>query len=77
MDRSQRDVDEGTFVKFKVMTVKERIKIGEALTNAMKNMLKEQEIVEKRKRELHFFDEVKPLRFGKGSENTSEQIYIV
>ena len=38
-----RDVDEETFRKFRSMTVEERMKMGEALTLAMKKMMRERE----------------------------------
>ena len=39
-----RDVDEETFRKFKVMSVEEKMKLGLALTIAMKRLLEEKKI---------------------------------
>lgn len=69
-----REVDEEVFRQFRAMTVRRRIKLGEAITKAMENLLEEQKIKEKKKKRLHYLDEVKPLSFGNGTENTSEEI---
>ena len=42
-----RDVDEETFRKFRAMTIEERMNMGEAVTIAMKKMMREKETKKK------------------------------
>ena len=65
-----RDVDEEIFRKFRVFSIKRKIKIGEALTIAMKNILKK-EANTKIKTPLF---SAKPIDFGDGTEKMSEEI---
>lgn len=65
-----RDVDDEVFRKFRIFSIKRRIKIGEALTIAMKNILKK-EANKKIKRQLF---NAKPIDFGVGTEKISEEI---
>ena len=39
-----RDVDEETFRKFRAMSVEERIKLGDAMTMAMRHWIKEERV---------------------------------
>ncbi|MBI5803991.1 hypothetical protein HY450_01985 [Candidatus Pacearchaeota archaeon] len=65
-----RDVDEETFRKFKAASVRERLKLGVALSIAMKNWL-EEKIGQKSKIK---FPKVKPFSFGPGNERLSEEV---
>ena len=64
-----RDVDENTFRKFRMLNIKRKVKLGEALTSAMKNALKK----ESDKITKTPF-QIKPIDFGVGTEKTSEDI---
>ena len=69
-----RDVDEETFRKFKVMSVEEKMKLGVALTMAMKYFLKKEAHRKKHKKTVQHLLEVKPFDWGPGTEKTSEEI---
>lgn len=66
-----RDVDEDTFRKFKAMSVQENIKLGDALTTAMKHLIEERKLEEKHEIKR---PKVKPFDWGKGTEKTSEEV---
>jgi len=66
-----RDVDEETFRKFKEMSVGDRMKLGIALTLAMKRLLKEHK--KKRHKKL-MGPRLEPFNWGHGTEKTSEEI---
>lgn len=68
-----RDVDEEVFRKFRALTVEEKMKLGEALTLAMKRMIQEKK-KERKEGNTKLLLEVKPFDFGKGTENLSEEI---
>lgn len=67
---SVRDVDEDVFRKFRSMSVEERMKIGPALTRAMRKFLEEKE----KSSNLIKAPKVKPFNWGEGTENTSKKI---
>ncbi len=67
MQLSVRDVDEKVFREFKAAAVRNKVKLGGALTLAM--MKFRQELDRKRK-----FTDFKPTKWGKGSEHVSEQV---
>lgn len=65
-----RDVDEETFRKFKALAVQKRINLGEALTNAMRKTMQEENNKPKKMK----LPQVKPFSWGKGTEKTSEEV---
>ena len=67
-----RDVDEETFRKFRAMSVEERMKLGDALTIAMKHWLREEKT--KTSRQRSFRGLAKPFDWGKGTEKTSKEV---
>lgn len=69
-----RDVDEETFRKFRAMSVEERMKLGDALTIAMKHWLQEEKAKAAKQRGLRIKDLAKPFDWGKGTEKTSKEI---
>ncbi|MBD3155090.1 MAG: hypothetical protein GF368_00355 [Candidatus Aenigmarchaeota archaeon] len=68
MQLSVRNVDKKVFENFKVEVTKEGLTIGKALTMAL-----DQWIESKKKRKENFLD-LKPIDWGEGTENTSEEI---
>jgi len=66
-----RDVDDQVLRKFKAKTVEERMKMGQALTQAMKRWLREKE---KTKVNSRLLLKIKPFDWGPGTEKTSEEI---
>ena len=66
-----RNVDEDVFLKFKALRVEERMRLGEALTKAMKVWMEE-----KRERKIHNLriPKLKPFGWGKGTERTSKEV---
>jgi hypothetical protein len=66
-----RDVDEEILRKFRAKTIEENMKMGEALTLAMKRWIEERK---KRRVNPKYLLEVKPFDWGKGSERTSVEI---
>ena len=66
-----RDVDEETFRKFRSLAIERNMKIGEALNLAMKIMITNKD--KKGKKKLGIIN-IKPLDFGEGTENSSEEI---
>ena len=66
---SVRDVNKEVFNEFKALTVKRRMKLGQALTMVMMESLNEEKVIPK-KRLL----EMKPFNWGKGTEKTSKEI---
>ena len=69
MQLSIKDVEDQTFREFKAESVREGLKIGKALTLAMKLWLEN-----KGKKPRMSLLELKPRRWGKGTERTSEEI---
>ncbi len=69
MQLSVKNVEEQTFREFKAESVREGLQVGKALTLAMRRWLEERNVKPK-VRFLNF----KPKHWGKGTENTSEEI---
>lgn len=65
-----RDVNAEIFRKFKARAIENRIKVGEALSKAMRESLNEKTT----KKSAKILLEIKPFDFGKGTERTSEEI---
>ncbi len=70
--RAIRGIDEETYMKFRERVVAERMKVGVALTLAMKEWLKK----ERNRKEINpkFLLKLKPFDWGKGTERTSKEI---
>lgn len=71
MNISIRDVNPEIFRRLKAEAVKEGIKVGSALTQAVQSWLKGKEATKKKKRS--FFD-MKPWDWGPGNERVSVEI---
>lgn len=71
-DVAIRGIDEETFRKFRAKTIEERMRLGEAITFAMRRWLKEER--EKEKTNPANLLRVKPFDWGKGTERTSKEI---
>lgn len=67
-----RDVDTEVFRRFRAMSVRERLKLGEALTIAMKKLTVEKE--NRKNNGTKHLMMLKPFDFGKGSEKLSKEI---
>jgi len=67
-----RDVDEEVLRKFKTMITSDKMKMGQALTHAMKDWMKQKE--RSGKMDSTSFLKAKPFDWGKGTEKTSEEI---
>ena len=59
-----RDVDKEIFMKFRAMSVSERMKLGDALSRAMRRLMEEKE-AERNQIEVSNLLKVKPTRVGK------------
>lgn len=66
-----RDVDEEVLRKFKAVIASDKMKMGQALTHAMKDWVKHKE--QSGKMDSTTF-KAKPFDWGKGTEKTSEEI---
>jgi len=72
---SVRDVDEEVFRKFRAMTIEEKIKLGEAVTRAMKVLLEEvRENKRKKLKSVGVLLKIKPRDFGPGTESLSMEV---
>lgn len=69
---SVRDVDTEAFRKFRAMSVRERLKLGEALTMAMKKLMEEKE--NRKNNGIKNLLALKPFDFGRGSEKLSKEV---
>lgn len=67
-----RDVDEEVLRKFKTMITSDKMKMGQALTHAMKDWMKQKERSEKI--DSASLLKAKPFDWGKGTEKTSKEI---
>lgn len=67
MQISVRDVDEEVYKEFKAKSVKEGLKLGKALTLAMKEWLEEE-------KKGKSFLKLKPFDWGEGTEKASREI---
>ena len=71
-----RDVDEEVLRKFKASIAVDKMKMGQALTKAMKYWIKQKERSEKIDSSSLF--KIKPFDWGRGTEKTSKEIdYII
>jgi hypothetical protein len=68
-----RGVDEDVFRKFRARAVERRIKLGLAITQAMKRLL-EEDNQKQNTSNLSKLLKIKPFSFGKGTEKISEEI---
>lgn len=68
-----RDVDAEVFRKFRAIAVRNKIKLGLALTKAMKNTL-EKEKKEGNSKGIQTFIRFKPISFGKENKDLSKEI---
>lgn len=66
-----RNVDEETFRKFRSLAIERKMNIGEALNLAMKKMIANKNKEEKKETGII---NIKPMDFGKGTENSSGEI---
>lgn len=68
-----RDVDENTFRKFRAITIEEKMKLGDAITMAMRHWIDDEKVrsVKQKNSTLRL---VKPFDWGKGTEKTSKEI---
>jgi len=72
-----RDVDEEAFRKFRALAIERRLKLGEALTEAMKMMLRERRTRDA-KPEIENFLKMRSIKTGKKvkwSEEVDEILY--
>jgi len=67
-----RDVDKEAFRKFRAMSVAERLKLGEALTIAMKRLIEEKE--KRKTNSAKILLTLKPFDFGAGNEKLSKEV---
>lgn len=66
-----REIDLETFRRFKALAAERKLKLGDALTEAMNTLLLQKK---EEKRNLKKVFKIKPFDFGKGSERLSEEI---
>ncbi len=67
-----RGIDEETYRKFREKTLEEQIKVGKALTVAMKDWIRKE-----KKKTLTYprnLLKVRPFDWGKGTEKTSKEV---
>ena len=69
---SVRDVDEEVLRKFKAVIIMDKMKMGQALTKAMKEWIRQKESSKKIDSSSLF--RIKPFDWGKGKEKTSSEI---
>jgi len=67
-----RGIEEETYVKFREKAVSKRLRVGEALTLAMKEWLEKEE--KREKVNPSNLLKIKPFDWGPGTERTSEEI---
>ncbi|MEK6848222.1 MAG: hypothetical protein AABX65_01170 [Nanoarchaeota archaeon] len=67
-----RDVDREEFRKFKAISIRERLKLGEALTIAMRRFIEER--VGRKNKGVKSLLMLKPFDFGEGSERLSKEV---
>ncbi|MDE2026669.1 MAG: hypothetical protein KGJ07_09355 [Patescibacteria group bacterium] len=66
-----RDVDEKILRNFRARAIQKKMKMGEALTDAMKRWIKEDKT---REPDPKLLLKIKSLDWGDGTENTSEEV---
>ncbi len=57
-----KNVDEDTYRKFKAMAIERGVKVGDALTEVMKEAVARRKTERARTKRLHYFDEIKPFK---------------
>jgi len=67
-----RGIEEETYVKFREKALAKRLRVGEALTLAMKEWLEKEE--EREKVNPRNLLKIEPFDWGPGTERTSEEI---
>lgn len=70
--RAIRGIEEEIYMKFREKALQEKMKIGEALTLAMKEWLKKEKI--RKKSNPKNLLKIKPFDWGRGTERTSKDI---
>jgi len=70
--RAIRGIEEETYMKFREKALVERMKVGQALTLAMKEWLKKEG--KKKRIDPKNLLRIKPFDWGKGTEKTSKEI---
>ncbi len=71
-----RDVDEETFRKFKIIAIQKRVRLGEALTRAMKTLIEQKE--SNKEPHINNLLKMKPIKIGRKvrwSEQVDEILY--
>ncbi|MFH1358268.1 MAG: hypothetical protein ABIH37_00095 [archaeon] len=68
-----REIDEEVYNKFRSLSVEQRLKLGDALTLAMKLYIEKEKQKIKNKSKKKFL-QVKPFSWGPGTERASEEI---
>ncbi|MDE1767022.1 MAG: hypothetical protein KGI27_12250 [Thaumarchaeota archaeon] len=66
-----RDVDEKVLRNFRARAIQKKMKMGEALTDAMKRWVKEDKMQEP---DPNLLLRIKPFDWGPDTENTSEEV---
>lgn len=69
--RAIRGIEEETYMKFREKALAERMKVGQALTLAMKEWVKKEERERADPRNLL---KIKPFDWGKGTEKVSKEV---
>ncbi|MBI1971931.1 MAG: hypothetical protein HYS53_01380 [Candidatus Aenigmarchaeota archaeon] len=70
-----RDVDEEVFRRFRAKAVEDKINLGGAVTVAMRQWVEDNRPKKPVQRGVHKIKgRAKPFNWGKGTENTSEEI---
>ncbi len=66
-----RDVDEQILRNFRAHAIQKKMRMGEALTDAMKRWVKE---VDQKRTDPKILLKIKPFDWGKGTHKTSKEI---
>ena len=67
-----RGVDEEMFRKFRALAIQKRLKLGEALTEAMEKVIEEEK--QENKPHIKNFLEMKPIKVGSKKVRWSEEV---
>ena len=70
--RAIRGIDDDTYRRFRERALEERLKVGRALTLAMKEWIKKE--VKRKTVNPKTLLKIKPFDWGKGTEKTSKEI---
>ena len=68
-----RGIDEEVYRRFREKTLQERMRVGQALTLAMREWIKKEKRIKKTTNPRNLF-RIKPFDWGKGTEKTSKEI---